>query len=165
MEGKEREKKIDASSEVRKNNPDIGAQSKGRKPLIIGVCSGALFLAVGTAILFATGVLGGKDKPKEVIAEAEEPEKAADSEEQQKEEMEEKPVEETKKPEQKESEQDISSEEMANEAFEAYKAYIREKRYDGEGRYSYCLFYLDEDDYPELSIRFESGSTWTDIRI
>ncbi len=159
MEGKEREKKIDVSSEVRKNNPDIGAQSKGRKSLIIGVCSGALFLAVGTAILFATGVLGGKDKPKEVIAEAEEPEKAADSEEQQKEEMEEKPVEETKKPEQKEPEQDISSEEMANEAFEAYKAYIREKRYDGEGRYSYCLFYLDEDDYPELSIRFESGST------
>ena len=82
MGGKEREKKIDASSEVRKNNPDIGAQSKGRKPLIIGVCSGALLLAVGTAILFETGVLGGKDKPKEVIAKAEE----------------------TKKPEQKESE-------------------------------------------------------------
>ena len=71
MEGTDGEKKTDASSEVRKNNPDMGAQSKGRKPLIIGACSGVLLLAVGTAILFATGVLSGKEKPKEVIAEAE----------------------------------------------------------------------------------------------
>ena len=167
MEGQGGEKKIDVSGEARKNNPNMGAQSKGRKPLIIGVCSGILLLAVGTAILFATGVIGGKDKPEEVIAEAEEPEKekVADSREQQKESIEEKPVEEVKKPEQKESEQDMSLEEMANEAFEAYKAYIREKRYDEEGRYSYCLFYLDDDDYPELSIRFESGSTGDRYRL
>ena len=31
MEGKEREKKTDASSEVRKNNPDMGVQSKVKK--------------------------------------------------------------------------------------------------------------------------------------
>lgn len=43
-----------------------------------------LLLVVGTAILFATGVLGGKDKPKVVIAEADEPKKVADLDEQQK---------------------------------------------------------------------------------
>lgn len=85
------EKKIDVSSEARENNPDMGAQSKGRKPLIIGVCSGVLVLAVGTAILFA----GGKDKPEEVVVEAEElgQEKAANPEEQKKEAIEEKPIE------------------------------------------------------------------------
>ena len=53
-----------------------------------------LLLVVGTAILFATGVLGGKDKPKVVIAEADEPKKVADLDEQQKKEMEEKTMEE-----------------------------------------------------------------------
>lgn len=91
MEDREKEKKTDASSGARENNPDMEMQSKGGKPLIIGVCSGALLLAVGIAILFTTGVPGGKDKPKEAIAEADEPKKVADSAEQQKEEMEEKP--------------------------------------------------------------------------
>lgn len=92
MEDREKEKKTEASSGARENNPDMEMQSKGGKPLIIEVCSGALLLAVGIAILFTTGVPGGKDKPKEAIAEVEEPETVADSEEQKKEEMEEKPV-------------------------------------------------------------------------
>ncbi len=118
MEGREREKKTDASSEVRKNNPDMEVQSKVRKPLIIGVCSGALLLAVGTAILFATGIFGGKDKPKEVIAEADEPEKAADLEEQQKEEMEEKPMEEEPKEDEPKEEEPKEDEPKEEESVE-----------------------------------------------
>ncbi|MCI8859349.1 MAG: zinc ribbon domain-containing protein [Lachnospiraceae bacterium] len=118
MEGKDREKKVDASSGARENNPDMGMQSKGRKPLIIGVCSGALLLAVGTAILFVTGVIGGKDKPKEVIAEAEEPEKAAGSEEQQKEEMEEKPMEEESIEEEPDGEEESVEEQLDEEETE-----------------------------------------------
>lgn len=65
MEGRGGGKKIDVSSEVRVSNLDMGARNKGKKPLLIGVCSGVLLLAVGTAILFATGVVGGKGKTEE----------------------------------------------------------------------------------------------------
>lgn len=66
IEGRGGGKKTDVSSEVRESNLDIGARNKEKKPLFIGICSGVLLLAVGTSILFAIGVVGGKDKTEEV---------------------------------------------------------------------------------------------------
>ncbi len=113
-------KKIDVSGEAGKNSSDVETQGKSRKPFIIGVCSVGLLLAIGAAVLFATGMIGGKDKPKEPLAGAEESEeeKAADSEEQEKEETAEDLVVEVTM-EEKEREEDTEEEEPNQDVIEA----------------------------------------------
>ena len=69
------EEKPAVSEEWKNESSVVEGQSKSRKPLITGVCSGVLLLTVGTATLFATGVFGGKDETKEVVAETEESDK------------------------------------------------------------------------------------------
>ena len=61
IKGQEEGKGNDISREVRKNYSDMEAQGKSSKWIMTGV----FLLAVGAAILFATGVVGGKGKTEE----------------------------------------------------------------------------------------------------
>ncbi len=62
IEGQAEGKRNDISREVRKNYPDMEASGKSRKWIMTGI----FLLAVGAVILFAAGVVGGKDKTEEV---------------------------------------------------------------------------------------------------
>lgn len=146
-------------------NPVGGMQKQGngKKKWILAISSGVIILAVATVgVLFAMGVIGGKDDVVQTDADATVPQgvssvtgEAVSN------------TEELEGNKQKDALENSNSEDMEWEAYVAYKAYLdgeNEKEEDSgyfeEGtsnNIQYAFLYLDEDDYPEL-VKIDHGS-------
>lgn len=139
----------------------VPKQGNGKKKWIFAISSGVIILAVAmVGVLFATGVIGGKDNVVETSTDTadiqETPsvtgEAAADTEE-------------LEGDKQKDALENGNAKDMAWEAYVAYKAYITAGKDTGnyeedsdeedteiEDYDCYALFFLDSDNYPELMV-------------
>lgn len=140
----------------------MSKQGSGKKKWVLAISSGVIILAVATVgVLFAMGVIGGKDKVVQTSTDTADIQKtpsvtgeAVGA------------TEELEGSKQKDTSDNGNAEDMAWEAYVAYKAYLKGQEHEqddisSEGSYDnvqYSLIYLDADDYPELIV-FHSNPT------
>lgn len=165
-------------------NPVGGMQKQGngKKKWILAISSGVIILAVATVgVLFAMGVIGGKDDVVQTDADVTVPQgvssvtgEAVSN------------TEELEGNKQKDALENSNSEDMEWEAFQAYKAYMdakisaaleesnadyeysddsymdMEEYLQGFGYY-YALIYLDSDNYPEMVTSWKGAKSGTSL--